>query len=98
MQLLSFVSMRLDSPGVTPGKSSARPDEGSSIRSTFSNVMGSGSASADISPLLARQLFEALATCAMQFRGYIHIIRENQVSKPANLHSKTLVSHLKPET
>jgi len=78
LQVLTFVCMRLE----TPVKPDGRGAEGVFIRVSLSHVVsGSSLASpgSDVSPQLARQLFEALATCTMQFRGYIHLVRENQV-------------------
>lgn len=78
-QVLTFVSMRLDSSS----KADARTVADISLRVSLSTVVGSSSpipGSPEVSPQLGKQLFEALATCAMQFRGYIHIIQEGQAS------------------
>lgn len=84
MQLLSFVAMRLDASPVVVTRPGGRRDEGTSIRSTISTVIGgSPSAPMELNPALARQLFEALATAAMQFRGYIHLVRDAQVPWPS---------------
>ena len=72
--------MRLDATS----KSDQRNMADVSLRMSLSNVVGGSSSSltgpTEMNPQLAKQLFEALATCAMQFRGYIHIIQESQAS------------------
>lgn len=98
MQLLTFVSMRLETPQSHGQKGETRRDEGVSIRSTITNVMGGGAlANTEISQQLARQLFECLAICTMQFRGYIHMVRETQArTLPADLVGSLLRVLLEP--
>ena len=77
MQVLTFVSMRLDT-----ALGGGRPAEGGSIRAALSTVVGSTATTgpSDITLQFSSRLFEALATSAMQFRGYIHLVREGEVS------------------
>jgi len=91
--------MRLDVPMRPEGRSS----EGGSIRASLSHVVSGssmgGANSLEVSPQLARQLYEALATCTMQFRGYIHTVRENQVQyldTPLSAEGRRLYSTLAP--
>lgn len=83
LQVLTFVSMRLD----TSAKSDQRNMADISLRMSLSNVVGGSSGALsgppEMNSQLGKQLFEALATCAMQFRGYIHIIQEGQASQQA---------------
>ena len=75
MQLLTFVSLRLDY-----SKKPSEPKADRSMRLTLASVVGSAfAAGGEVPTPLARRLFESIAISAMQFRGYIHFVRENQV-------------------
>lgn len=73
LQLLTFIAMLLDPNNNRDGNNS--------LRASLSNVVSSGllPSHAEVGPQLGKQLFETLATCAMQFRGYLHQVQESQV-------------------